>query len=43
MNRTLLATLFMQFLFIPHPGRAQVSAEKAKSQSAREPETDAQS
>jgi hypothetical protein len=43
MNRTLLATtLFLQFLFIPHPGRAQVSAEKAKSQSAREPETDAQ-
>jgi len=42
MNRILVATLFMQFLFIPHPGRAQASAEKPKSQSAKEPETDAQ-
>jgi len=42
MHRALLATLFMQFLFIPHPGRAQASAEKPKSQSAKEPETDAQ-
>jgi len=37
----LLATLFVQFLFMPHPGEAQANPQKAESQSAGVPEVEA--
>src|SRR5262249_5733918 len=42
-NRILLATLCVQFLFIPDPGRAQANAQKSETQAAVLPEADAQS
>jgi hypothetical protein len=41
-NRILLATLCVQFLFTPHPGRAQANAQKTESQPTVLPEDEAQ-
>src|SRR5262249_10911934 len=42
LDRILLATLCVQFLFLPQPGRAQANAQKAESQSAAVPEAEVQ-
>ena len=41
-NRILLGTLFVQFVFAPLPGRAQTNTQNSKSQPAASSEADSQ-
>jgi hypothetical protein len=42
LNRILLGTLFVQFVFVPLPGRAQTNTQNPKSQPAASSEADSQ-